>query len=75
MARPLRLEYPGAVYHVMARGHERSPIYQDDEDRERFFGDLARVIEEMRFVVQGMVEHQNANTADTIFVTVRGKAC
>jgi len=51
MARPLRLEYPGAVYHVMARGHERSPIYRDDEDRQRFLGDLARVVEEMRFVV------------------------
>lgn len=51
MARPLRLEYPGAVYHVMARGHERSPIYRDDEDRERFLGDLARVVDEMRFVV------------------------
>ena len=51
MARPLRLEYPGAVYHVMARGHERSPIYRDDEDRQHFLGGLARVVEEMRFLV------------------------
>ena len=51
MARPLRLQYPGAVYHVMARGHERSPIYRDDEDRLSFLADLARVVQETRFVV------------------------
>jgi REP element-mobilizing transposase RayT len=53
MARPLRLEYAGAVYHVMARGHERCPIYRDDEDRQRFLEGLARVVEELRFVVHG----------------------
>lgn len=36
MARPLRLEYAGAVYHVMARGQERSSIFRDAGDRERF---------------------------------------
>ncbi|MEO8431229.1 MAG: transposase [Acidobacteriota bacterium] len=33
MARPLRLEFPGAVYHVTARGNERRLIFTDDEDR------------------------------------------
>jgi hypothetical protein len=32
---PLRVEYPGAVYHVMARGHERAAI-PGDRDREKF---------------------------------------
>jgi REP element-mobilizing transposase RayT len=36
MARPLRLEFAGAVYHVMARGHERSSLFREEEDREKF---------------------------------------
>lgn len=39
MSRPLRLEYPGAFYHVLARGNERKEIFCDDEDRV-FFLDL-----------------------------------
>ncbi|MEO8166013.1 MAG: transposase [Betaproteobacteria bacterium] len=33
MARPRRIEFPGAVYHVTARGDRRDPIFLDDEDR------------------------------------------
>ena len=33
MARPLRIEFPGAVYHVTARGDRREPIFVDDRDR------------------------------------------
>ena len=33
MARPLRIEFPGAVYHVSARGDRREDIFVDDEDR------------------------------------------
>ncbi len=33
MSRPLRIEFPGAVYHVTSRGHRREPIYRDDIDR------------------------------------------
>jgi putative transposase len=33
MARPLRIEFPGAVYHVTSRGDRREPIFEDDEDR------------------------------------------
>jgi putative transposase len=38
MPRHLRIEYPGAYYHVMARGNRREAIFHDDEDR-RFFLD------------------------------------
>ena len=38
MARRLRLEYPGAIYHVMNRGDRREPIFADDEDRQKFLG-------------------------------------
>ncbi|MDX2425859.1 MAG: transposase [Cycloclasticus sp.] len=33
MARPLRIEYAGALYHVTSRGDRREDIYVDDEDR------------------------------------------
>ena len=36
MARPLRIEYPGAYYHVMNRGLAYSDIFVDDNDRQRF---------------------------------------
>jgi REP element-mobilizing transposase RayT len=36
MARKLRVEYPGAIYHVMNRGDRREPIFQDDADRLQF---------------------------------------
>lgn len=41
MARPLRIEFPGAVYHVTSRGDRREPIYVDDADREAFLEILA----------------------------------
>jgi putative transposase len=33
MPRQLRLEYEGAIYHVLARGNRRESIYRDDRDR------------------------------------------
>ena len=36
MARPLRIQYPGAVYHVTCRGNEQKDIFKDDADRKRF---------------------------------------
>ena len=36
MARPLRIQYPGAIYHVTCRGNERRNIFQDDGDRKTF---------------------------------------
>jgi len=36
MARDLRIDYPGAVHHVMSWGNERQLIFMDEEDREFF---------------------------------------
>ncbi|MEW6002427.1 MAG: addiction module toxin RelE, partial [Nitrospirota bacterium] len=36
MARPLRIEYDGALYHVTSRGNARKPIFKDEEDRTLF---------------------------------------
>jgi REP element-mobilizing transposase RayT len=41
MGRKLRVQYPGAIYHVMNRGDRREPIYHDDLDRQRFLATLA----------------------------------
>ena len=40
MARPLRILFPDAYYHVTCRGNERKPIYRDDTDRRSFIGKL-----------------------------------
>lgn len=44
MARPLRLEFPGALYHLTARGNARENIYHDDTDRRHFLDLLGREI-------------------------------
>jgi putative transposase len=40
MARPLRIEYPGAVYHVTSRGNEKKPVFRDEQDRLNFLNTL-----------------------------------
>jgi putative transposase len=42
MPRKLRLEYEGAIYHVMNRGDRREPIFKDDRDREIFLDTLGQ---------------------------------
>ena len=43
MARPLRFQYPGACYHIMARGDGGKTIFEDDEDRKVFIARLGEV--------------------------------
>jgi REP element-mobilizing transposase RayT len=43
MARPLRIEYPGAVYHITNRGNDKKAVFKDDQDRETFLKILAFV--------------------------------
>lgn len=45
MARPLRIEYPGALYHVTARGNERKNIFLCDADRRAFIDVLKKTLE------------------------------
>ena len=44
MARPLRLEFPGAVYHITTRGNGRQEIFADAADREKFLAVLAATV-------------------------------
>ena len=41
MPRQLRIDYPGAIHHVMSRGDRRENIYHDDVDRQDFLKTLA----------------------------------
>ena len=50
MARPLRIEYPGAVYHVTSRGNARERIFLDDADRRAFLEDLGQVVEKYNWL-------------------------
>ena len=50
MARPLRIEYEGAVYHVTSRGNARQGIFLDDDDRTGFLEILGRVVERYSWI-------------------------
>ena len=45
MARPLRIQYPGAFYHVTTRGNERKDVFKNKKDRERFLSYLESATE------------------------------
>ena len=55
MARPVRIEYPGAYYHVTSRGNERKAIFRDDQDREIFLKLLSRAVEQFYLRLHGYV--------------------
>ena len=48
MARPLRIEYPGAVYHVTSRGNARKKIFLGEEGFTEKFKDLLAQKEEIK---------------------------
>ncbi|MEX0806523.1 MAG: transposase [Candidatus Binatia bacterium] len=50
MARPLRIEYDGALYHVTCRGNDRKAIFKNDSDRELFLNTLAHVTERLHWI-------------------------
>ena len=45
MARPLRIEFAGALYHVTSRGGRREAIYEDDQDRRAYLKILSDVVQ------------------------------
>ncbi len=49
MPRPIRLEFPGAVYHIMSRGDRRRDIFADDVDRRSFLDTLAKEVAQQRW--------------------------
>ena len=53
MARPIRVEYANAVYHVTARGNERKAIYRDHADRRRFLETLDEALQRFGLLIHG----------------------
>ncbi len=51
MPRKLRMEYPGAIYHVMNRGDHREEIFRDDEDRKRILSTLGEACQTTQWQV------------------------
>jgi len=51
MPRKIRVEYPGAIYHVMSRGDRREDIFRDDVDRQEFLKTLAEACQKTGFQV------------------------
>jgi putative transposase len=49
MARPLRLEFPGALYHITARGNAQQPIFLEDGDRHQFIRVLVREVQQQHW--------------------------
>jgi REP element-mobilizing transposase RayT/predicted DNA-binding protein YlxM (UPF0122 family) len=52
MSRQLRIEYPGAFYHVYSRGNQKYPIFFSDEDRYYFLKTLREANEKFELVIQ-----------------------
>jgi putative transposase len=55
MARPLRLDVPGALHHVTSRGNERRPIFRSNYDRQAFLRFLAEAVKRFRWSVSAWV--------------------
>ena len=45
MTRPLRIDFPGAVYHVTSRGNRRTAIFEDDTDASLFLKVLGEALQ------------------------------
>ena len=73
MARSLRIEYAGAVYHAMARGNQGGLIFQDDPDRRCFLETLGEACEKTgwrihAYVLMGNHYHLLVETAEANLV-------
>lgn len=55
MARPLRIQFAGAIYHVMSRGNARQKIFRDDRDYGRFLEGLETIVDKFGFEIFSFV--------------------
>lgn len=51
MARPIRIEFAGALYHVTSRGDRQEDIYLDEKDRKNFLAILEQVHKRFNWVI------------------------
>jgi len=59
MSRALRLEFPGAIWHVTSRGNERRPIFRDDDDRATFIKFLSEAVVSHEWILHSWVLMEN----------------
>jgi len=59
MARPPRIEFPGAFYHVIVRGNQRQNIFLDEQDKREFLNRVQRYKKELGFVLYAYVLMSN----------------
>lgn len=50
MSRPIRIEFPDALYHVTARGDRREDIFEDDQDRQMFLSTLEQAVTQFNWI-------------------------
>ncbi len=55
MARPLRVQFPGAIYHAMSRGNGRQKIFRDEPDYGRFLEGLEATVDKFGFEIFSFV--------------------
>jgi len=53
MARPLRPQFPGALYHITARGNDKQDIFYDERDNLRFLKLLGHTVQQYRWLCHG----------------------
>jgi REP element-mobilizing transposase RayT len=70
MTRSIRLEFPGALYHVTSRGDHSEAIFRDDADRSAWLYTLGAVCKRFNFVVHGFC--QMTNHYHVLLETVEG---
>jgi len=59
MARPIRLDYPDTLYHVLSRGNENREIFRDDKDYLKFLDTLGTMVERFKLEVHAYVLMKN----------------
>jgi len=91
MARPLRIEYPGGVYHITNRGNDKKTVFKDDRDRETFLKILTFVNKRYHWICHAyclmdnhyhlMIETPDANLSlgmrqlNGVYAQARNKRC
>ena len=59
MARPMRLDYPGTLYHVLSRGNEKREIFRDEKDYLKFLDTLGKMVERFKLEIHAYVLMKN----------------
>ena len=59
MPRQSRIEYPGAINHLLSRGDRKKAIFLDEVDRQQFFKTLAEVCQKTGFEVHASILMKN----------------